>query len=84
MGRIHLGEFEELILLTVAWPVYYLLLAWLGVSNTYNMNPSDDSSWMLRMILHALPGSTVSAVIWGTVLWAVLQVEDWRDESARV
>jgi hypothetical protein len=72
----------ELILLTAGLPLYYILLTWLGVSNTYSVGETNNS-WMLRMMLQGLPSSTASAVIWGTVLWAVLQVDDWQNESAK-
>lgn len=74
----------ELIWLTCGWPLLYMAITWLGISNSYNMSDPDDSSWIFRMILHGLPGSMISAVIWGTALWAVLKVEDWQNESATI
>ena len=72
----------ELILATVGWWLCQFILVMWHVSGVINLGGPFDSSFMLRIHLLGLPGSTVSTVIWGTVLWAVLQVEDWQREAA--
>ena len=53
-------------------------------SSAFSLADSDGTSWMTRLILWRLPGSTVNASIWGTVLWAVLVMDDRPDESTEI
>ena len=73
----------ELIWEAVGWPVY--LIVFFGQEGSSSIILADpNATWMTRLILLKLPGCTVSAAIWGTVLWAVLVVDDWQGESAGI
>ena len=76
--------FAELIWITFGTPLFWLAFSLSGLDpmKFFAVGNAGEVSWMLRMIVVRLPISMVSAAIWGTVLWAVLQVDDWRDESA--
>ena len=72
----------QLAWMMVAAPLTYLAFRLLGISNSFSPGDTDDAYWMFRMLAVSLPHSIISAAIWGTVLWAVLQVDDWRENTA--
>ena len=72
--------FAELVWIVVGTPLMFLAFSGLEGANFFEAG-EGEISWMMRTILSNLPGSTVNAAIWGTVLWAVLQVDDLREKS---
>ena len=67
----------ELIWLTLGTAAQIALMVWLAPEAEVISNETTDHTvWMLQLILWSLPGSTIHAAIWGTVLWAVLSVDD--------
>lgn len=73
--------FAELIWIVVGSPLMLLVFSSLEEAHYFEEGGGGAVSWMMRTILYSLPGSTVTAAVWGTVLWAVLQVDDMGEES---
>lgn len=74
----------ELIWVVVGRQLFlFVFVVWEG-SSVISLADSNGTSWMTRLILWRLPGSTVNAAIWGTVLWAVLMVDDRQGESNEI
>ena len=71
----------ELVWIVAGTPLMWLAFSGMEGGTFFEAGGDGEFSWMLRMILLSLPGSTITAAIWGTVLWAVLQVDDVREES---
>lgn len=75
----------ELIWLTLGAAAQTALVVWLSPeAEVISNETTDHTAWMLQLILWSLPGSTIHAAIWGTVLWAVLSVDDWQGETTRL
>ena len=76
--------FAEFIWLTLGTAVITVLLAWVATDSAGRANETDQRALVLQIILWSLPGSIVLAIIWGTVLWAVLSVDDWHGETTHL
>jgi len=74
----------QLIWMMVGAPLTYLAFRLFGVPNLFSPSSTDDAYWMFDMFVSNLSHSIISAAIWGTVLWAMLQVDDWRENTAGV
>ena len=72
----------ELIWLTVCTPLLTMLSVWIAPERVEITRDTDRTTWVLEVILWSLPGSTIHAAIWGTVLWAVLKVSDSQDTTS--
>ena len=72
----------ELIWLTLGWPVLYVTLKHFGITNFIHGNVDNEFDWVIHTVLTALPVETINAAIWGTALWAVLNVKDGAPDAA--
>ena len=68
----------------IGTPLFFLAVDWVEATSPVKREGFEANSMLIRIILYNLPSSTIDAAIWGTVLWAVLQVDDVREESACV
>lgn len=76
--------FAKLAWVMVGTPLFFLAVDWVEATSPVKREGFEANSMLIRIILYNLPSSTIDAAIWGTVLWAVLQVDDVREESACV
>lgn len=71
----------ELIWLAIRVPIDTAMIVWLAPAAVGTaIEEANITSWMQLMAVHSLVESTIHAAIWGTVLWAVLRVDDWQGE----
>ncbi len=71
----------ELVWLTLGFPALFAAFQRLGLWSGFQAAEAGEFGWVVRSILMSLPYATVNAAIWGTALWAVLNVEDWQTNS---
>lgn len=75
----------ELIWLAIRVPIDTAMIVWLApaVEGT-TIDEANITAWLQFFAVHRLVESTIHAAIWGTVLWAVLGVDDWQGEAPLV
>ncbi|MEK6257980.1 MAG: hypothetical protein AABP62_05105 [Planctomycetota bacterium] len=74
-----------LIWLAIRVPIDTAMLVWLApAAEGATIHEANMTAWLQFFAVYGLVVSTIHAAIWGTVLWAVLKVDDWQGESVRV
>ncbi len=71
----------EFVWLTVGSSLLLLILSSFDAMKFSEPANGGEVSWIMRTIIYSLPGSIIQAAVWGTILWAVLQVDDWNEAS---